>query len=72
MHEETEFSTQVLILALLYINLYSEQDFRPVTFSYSSAMKYLWRKLLLFDTSFQSFSNLNLSKARVGAVMSRV
>lgn len=37
MHENTELSTQVFLPALLYINLYSGEDFRLVTFSYSSS-----------------------------------
>lgn len=46
MHENTELSTQVFLPALLYINLYSGEDFRLVTFSYSSSQ---WS---IYDASF--------------------
>lgn len=57
MHSETQFSTQVPLPSVLYVNLYAEGAFRLVTSKYSSRpMKYLWRKILLFDMSLQSFS----------------
>lgn len=67
--KNTEFSTQVLLPALLYFNLYSERDFRLVTFSYSSSQ---WS---IYDASFCFFWYVtpilfNSSLAGVSAVMS--
>ncbi len=55
--KKTEFSTQVLLPALLYINLYSERDSRLVTFSYSSSQWSIYdASFCFFDTSFHSSS----------------